>query len=508
MRTWESGDPDESTEQRGVTPVLGLVLLMGIVAVGSLAILMVAGVTMDAFQTDAEIDRVQQSYVDMSQAMIDTALDSDSGTSVDLDIGGDGAVAKKDTAEMIISAQTLGGQTSTWEIEFGTIEYEHETGEHIAYEGGAVFHERGEETNLVSAPAIHYDPRTNTLNFPIIDVAEEGTIDSGSYTMQYHDNDPYEDLTVLQDEQIEVTVKSDYYLGWLDYFEQAAGSGSINEVNHDDRYIKVELGYGDLTEVFQDEASYVDDPGGNHFDDHFDEDNTSQEFLPILDDVIEDLVEDVKDDHDQDISAEGTYNLDSGEYYADEITAGHEINANPGNENVTVVVEGDVHIGDGTEYTVNESGDGFLVFYIQGETYTHEGDICVGECPEDEDEDYDSDRVRVLGTSEMGINFGPGGAHAALEGVIYAMSHEDKNWWDGTNMAGSCDGEQAVLQAGGDGIFGSIAAYSICAHSSGMSFDYDSGLADEEVDLYPPGHDPPPDLTYLNVAHYEISIQD
>ena len=71
----------------------------------------------------------------------------------------------------------------------------------------------------------------------------------------------------------------------------------------------------------------------------------------------------------------------------------------------------------------------------------------------------------------------------------------------------NCDA-QVCIQANAD-FYGSIVASSVdfTGGQGSLNFDYDPDLADLDG-AYPDGYEPPPQVTYLNVAHHEVIVEN
>src|SRR6056297_1308718 len=107
--------------ERGVSTILGLVLLIGMVASVSVGILLFAGEAMDDASHRSENERVQQSFVELSQQVRTASSNDDVTHSIDLDVGRSGAVVKKNTGYINVSSQAL---TKDINLTIGTVEYE------------------------------------------------------------------------------------------------------------------------------------------------------------------------------------------------------------------------------------------------------------------------------------------------------------------------------------------------------------------------------------------------
>ncbi|RQG89841.1 hypothetical protein EA462_07430 [Natrarchaeobius halalkaliphilus] len=144
------------------------------------------------------------------------------------------------------TGELIGNETfSLGEITYAT------DGETIAYQGGGVWKHDGDHTTMVSPPEFHY--RYGTLTLPIINVTGDGqrtgktdiVAQRTSETERIFPNSSrtYDDGTVYQNPiengTVEVTVHSEYYLGWERYFQDRT-QGNVS-VDHENETVNVEL---------------------------------------------------------------------------------------------------------------------------------------------------------------------------------------------------------------------------------------------------------------------------
>jgi len=485
--------------ERGVSAILGLVLLIGMVATISVGILLVAGDMMaDAEQRSAN-ERVEQSFVELSQQMQTASSNDDVSHSIDLDVGQSGAVVKKDTGHITVTSDALSKDIN---LTIGTIEYESDDGTKIAYQSGAVFRETGNETQVVSAPPIHYETATNTLTLPVSNVAGEQELGSGDVSISHTNTTTFQEANVVENENVMITVKSDYYRGWESFFRNQAGDTSVQHVDHENRTVEVEVGYIDLENAFDSGVTYSEDIGD--FKDKFGDDARVGN-MPEMDPVIEQMVEDAEDDPEDDIEDLGVINddknLDEGMYYAEEVNlqSDDRISADASDGNVTLIVDGDVTISDDdARITVDtdDDGDHALRVYLTGDFNMDKGRVE----PNPSDGAAKAEQLQIYGTSELDGRFWKGYFH----GTFYAASND----WDEPNelVSGNKDKYQFVIQSN-PALNGALVVHSANIHANASTFTYDETLEDEDFDAYPQGYELPPDLTYLNVVKQEVEVE-
>ncbi|ELZ21862.1 DUF7289 family protein [Natrinema limicola] len=486
--------------ERGVSAILGFILLIGMVASISVGILLFAGDAMEDAEQRSANERVEQSFVELSQQMRAASSNDDVSHPIDLDVGQSGAVVKKDTGHITVTSDALSKDIN---LTIGTIEYESDDGTKLAYQSGAVFRETGNETQVVSAPPVHYEAETNTLTLPVSAVAGEQKLGSGDVSISHNNTTTFQGANVVQNEDITITVKSDYYRGWESFFRNQAGDTSVQHVDHENRTVEVEVGYIDLENAFDSGVTYSSDI--DDFNEEFG-DETRKGNLPPMDPVIEELVEDANDDSNNitDLSDVDDESELSGMYYTDELHIGkHEsLSADASDGNVTLIVDGNITIeGD---LTVDANDDNALRVYLTGDFEMTDNNAKVEPTPSDGA--AKAEQLQVYGTSQLDAHFNKGNFH----GTFYAASNdwEDPNKLVNSNGGGEgMNDDYQVIFNSNPTFTGALVAHSSNLHADAATFTYDETLEGEDFDAYPQGYELPPDLTYLNVVKHEVEVE-
>lgn len=482
--------------ERGQSALMGFVILIGMVAVVSTGILLVGGEAMGDVEQQTEEQRVLQAFGDLSQTMQTVSSNDDVPRSINLDAGVRGAVVKTNSSTIRIS----GGDVNET-VHVGAIEYQGDDGTKIAYQSGAVFHETGEETRLVSSPPIYFDAEAESLSFPIIKAKNEAHLSSGDITISHSETDPLAEANLVQGDTVTVEITSEYYRGWESYFEQQGGPTAVQGVEvHEENEsgtVTAEFGYREISDAFSSGAVYATDIKTHKHTDI----STENASFPPLDNEIDRYVNKTKNtskDNIEDLeTVTGKRDLKDGIYYADGIDGGHlDFNLTEGN--ATLVVDGDIHAGDDT-ITVSDYEEGNdLGIYVTGDyiaSSNDEGNICVTKisCADD----TDATVIQLVMSSESVVEIGYGSG-SRFEGIIYAGGSKDE--WD------SKCGMQVCLQSNVD-LFGSVVASSVEVQSSASEFKYDDSLSDADLSIYPDESMLPPQITYLNIAEHQVEIE-
>lgn len=494
-------EASERCSSRGQSATLGLVLLIGIVAAGSLTILTIGGQMIGDSEQQAEQERIEQAFGELSKAMATTSTAGDSTEVVDFEAGKHGAIVMTNTSRMTIE---YGGQSE--DIYFGTIEYE-DGDTRIAYQAGGVFRETGNETRIVSSPQIHYDGQTGseTLSFPIIEAVDDMQLNSGEVSISKNSTEVIHS-EVVEREFVTIEIEGPYYRGWEQYFEYQAGEGAIDDVDHDNNTVTVRMGDAGVDALYEHAAvtasnitmygdAGIEGPvltGDNLDDDDKDsidadggdiQDGVDVDLEPIgdeIDDKIEEANQngwpEVPDDHvtsdkyfeEGNLDMEGTYDLSDG--------------------NITLVVDGNLQTGN-VDITGIESGNKMYV-YTSGKIDSDGGEyICIEDCydppggPHPEGDSKNAKHLEIYGSPSFDII--GGGGNFIGEGVIYAPGAEIGDAgtprWNGAIMSDSL-----TLRGTSDLVY------------------------DEELEGGPTLHagGEIPDITYLNVVKHDVDIEE
>lgn len=490
-------------DSRGVSPLIGFVLLFGIVAVISVALFFAAIPALDDTEQYAEQERVEQSMVELNSQLYSTALKKDSPSHIDLDLHEQGAVTREETGHITVAAEEQGVEI---ENTIGTIEWEGDDGATIASEGGAVFRETGNKTQLISAPPFEYDSESTTLTFPVINTYGEKVLKDGDIRISHENTTAYTQENVIENESLTVTVESDYCVGWEEYFINEVGPSAIQDDCSEDQTVVAEIGRLELSDAFDRGITYTDENGYSSGGNPDVTEERQEGQLPNIDDEVEEIVNSTKQDEDTTfLNKTSDTDLQNGLYYVDGIESTDQYEFDLTDGNATLVVEGNIVAGDDA-ITVSERSDNHVLrVYVTG-TFTANGGNMVYY---DEPTSQDASVIQMFGTNSMQIEFFDG----FYEGVIYAPTTND-NW----NQPRSCGNVQACFHSNPD-FYGSLVIESVHVQGGqgsggggpggGLGFVYDEDLEGVGFELYPNDgqYTPPPRLTYLNIVKYDMTVE-
>lgn len=221
---------------RGQMAVLGLVLLIGIVVIASIGILLVAGQSTDDVQQQAETDRVEQSFVQMSKELETASSSHDVSRGTDFSLDAQNVRVDPSAGNMTVEITGDSSCLIVDDQQLGSVRYA-QNGNEIALQGGGVWRHDGSTSTMVSPPSIHYRPGTDerepTLTLPIVTITgderitDQANINHLGTTKKYPSRSACGDLgqdELLTNSDVVITIQSKYSEAWGQFFEDSSSS--------------------------------------------------------------------------------------------------------------------------------------------------------------------------------------------------------------------------------------------------------------------------------------------
>ena len=212
------------TQDRGVSELLGLVLLFGMVAVGIAAILLAGSVAVDSIQEEASVSSAQ-----MGMHELDARIGDTTGGPVQIDLGSrDGVyrVVRNGSVSFTVNGQANCSSTTP----LGSVQYHDQRGNRLAYEAGGIWRlDSDGGISMVSPPEIEHED--GTLRMDVTNIS--GEFDGGQGVMHSAETNDSDDIVeqlyrggpgCFPPENITITVESQFYEAWGRYF-----AGNLNE---------------------------------------------------------------------------------------------------------------------------------------------------------------------------------------------------------------------------------------------------------------------------------------
>ena len=239
---------------------VGVVLLLVLTVAGAGVVVAIGSSAYDDVQRQTSTDRAEHAMTLLDARAATVGLGEGSSQTVRLgrSSGGDYAVDSETGWLRITHANYTNTGTNTdpeiiYNDSLGSVTYR--TGDTtIAYQGGGVWRQQGNGTTMVSPPEFHY--RGTTLTLPIIRVRSDDAASGSATAIVRRDGDlrrifpnetttggdgvgaPYDNgsdhryLNPVRNGTVSVTVGSEYYRGWADYFRtRTTGNVSVDHTN-------------------------------------------------------------------------------------------------------------------------------------------------------------------------------------------------------------------------------------------------------------------------------------
>jgi hypothetical protein len=240
MTTGEGGTSGPNSHRaRGQSEVVGAVLILGIMLLGAAAVVGLGATALDGTENKLSDDRAEKTLTQFDSKAGLVALGEASSQRVSLPTeAGEQFSVVDDTGWLRVSVTNLSDESDSFDVmnsTLGKVVYENENGT-LAYQGGGVWSANDQGGSMVSPPEFHY--RNGTLTLPSVTVTGEGTlgpratIEKVDEQRQFPDPSITDRLNPLDNHRVEVTVRSDYYKGWGQYFiKRTDGSVDYDHAN-------------------------------------------------------------------------------------------------------------------------------------------------------------------------------------------------------------------------------------------------------------------------------------
>ena len=500
-----------------MVPVLGLMLLVGIVAIASITLLFSGLGELAGTEGEAEDERIEASFTKLAHDATTVGVSSTDGRTTTLDLEGE-------SIELDESAGHLSVEVSDTEDpvvvrELAALRYDDGDRE-LAFQGGGVWRTDGDAARMLTAPTIAY--REESLTFPFVDVGGAETVDSDRLTFTEGETEvPL--VGQMSGQTVTITIESDLYEGWATHFERTIGESAVS-VDHENESVEVVMGYPEMDGDFESgivaqgdfqstnpnacadgsvvvSGDVLDDDCRSH--DH----GSGGENVSVspIDAGVEFIVGGIAETEPH-IDGKATDRVTAGTYFVEgNLTRTDDLTVDVSEGNVTLAVDGHVRL-DNASLSVEgtEESNGSVRLYTTGDVAIAGGDGGVVT-----DGETDASRFQLYGTSQLHFGLGQG----EYVGTVYAPRTEPAT---GTNeaadghleSANNCepiDGEEpdVCIGSGSSTFVGSIVAGSISLEQN-LALEYDDGLESLEPTLYEPAL--PPALSSIDLRLHGVEV--
>lgn len=228
---------------RGTSPMVGIILLFGIVMIGAFMIFVAGSAMFDALESEANREQTQQ-FMSETDHRLATVADTGKDQPLPLDdLQGSRANITDDGGIEIVwydgtaVSDPLASGSCTASGDLGSLEFEQD-GRTIAHQGGGVWEYTDDGTSIVSEPRIGYDG--DSLQLQILQLDEDDL--GGSEPVAKADHTEATSLTEnISDAaagcpdgtDVAFRIESSYHDGWHRYLEDALGEDEYSNVTVD-----------------------------------------------------------------------------------------------------------------------------------------------------------------------------------------------------------------------------------------------------------------------------------
>ena len=528
---YDSATTGDEGSQRGQAGVLGFALLVGVVAIGVTTVLLVGGAGLTDTQERLDVERATQTLTLVDSQASTVALGDNPVQSVSVDaLQRSGTLRAEATGRLVV--ETADGTTYV-DQELGTLLYRSDGGEVVAYQGGGVWRGTGTESRMVSPPEFHY--RDGTLTLPIVVVNPDTSGASSDGRVTFTPNGSSRSLApgVIENEILTVTITSDYYVAWGDYFERRVDGVTV-EYDHAADTVEITLAEldidGDYTTGVVAAGDVTADNGNPNIEsevltsgtvtgdvscDAGTGDDCITEGASIdetpLDMAIERLMVDSEaNDPEVSLGDGGTLDDDGTggdvSYYAEGFVTSDTVTFDLTDGNVTLFVDGNVGLDGGSIRVENgEDTNHYAKVFTNGDFAMRGGTASVTV------ESDNATRFQMFGTSEMQFNLGQSN-NPGYVGTVYAPRNEPAEGQNevvadegGAFNSAKCKTDADFCMGQGSGTFrGAVNAGPFSVHQS-TDFVYADELEGFRPSL-PTGAVLPPPITFLHVSANRVDV--
>jgi hypothetical protein len=239
-----------SERQRAQSPVVGVVLLFSLVVVVGGVVVLMGSIAIDDLQTTVDVENAEHTMREVDSRLSQVVYSANDVQVLDFSGSGERDINVTTGSHMNITVNESAACRAT--IEMGAVVERTEDGRAVAYEGGGVWKRTEGGTVMVSPPDFQYE--NGTINFPVVSVGggAEGRTDrlrvrknqTASVQQSREISETFSNCTPPGN--VTISVRSDYYEAWGQYFEQAVGGNAT--IDHDEERATIRIArLGDAT---------------------------------------------------------------------------------------------------------------------------------------------------------------------------------------------------------------------------------------------------------------------
>lgn len=224
---------------RGQSETIAVVLVLGMMLAGAAVVVALGAIALDGTDDRLSTDRAEKTLTQLDSKAGLVALGEADSQQLSLPTNADEQYSvDSERGWLQVSVTNLTDQSNNFELmnaTLGALVYE-SANTTIVYQGGGVFESTASGGSMVSPPEFHY--RNGTLTLPTITITGDQTpgsqlrIERSASTRKFPIPGNEDRLNPLDNHRVEVTVGSEFYRGWGQYFAtRTDGSVSYDHAN-------------------------------------------------------------------------------------------------------------------------------------------------------------------------------------------------------------------------------------------------------------------------------------
>lgn len=205
---------------RAQSSPIAIVLVFGLVIASTTIIVVAGGSAISSTQNQLSAQNAETKMTQLDSQMATVALGSSASQEVALGTSSNYKV-NSSAGHMTIRFQD---GTTPIDTSLGAIVYEGEDGQQVAYQGGGVWRSSATDNGsvMVSPPEFHY--QDGTLTLPLVTIGNDASFNGNAVIKPNSTTQRYPNITAgntnpISNGPVTVTVTSEYYRGWGQYFD-------------------------------------------------------------------------------------------------------------------------------------------------------------------------------------------------------------------------------------------------------------------------------------------------
>jgi flagellin-like protein len=247
MTTHDARNTDSSrclSDRRSQSEVIGVVIVLGMVLLGSMAVVVFGADAFSSAEDQLSDERAEKALTQLDSKAGLVALGQSDSQRVTFPSNADEHYYVDEDAGWLRATvvNMSGASFEALNVTMGALVYENGQTK-LAYQGGGVWRTNRDNNSMISPPEFHY--RNGTLTLPAVTIANDSQFGSTATVSQAGEETIFplpsnvNKTNPLDNHRVELTVSSEYYIGWGHYFEERT-DGDV-AYDHEDETVTITL---------------------------------------------------------------------------------------------------------------------------------------------------------------------------------------------------------------------------------------------------------------------------